>query len=81
MIRTIMAIIGTAVGIAGVGIPILFALVGAAVAPSRGREKMSGYVWGVWLGPFYLIYLAFQPSVTSTPDVADVPAAGPVRQE
>lgn len=63
MIRTVMAVIGTAASIPLFGLPILMGLVGLWMAPQRGREKATGYAWGVWLGPFYLAYLLFQPRV------------------
>ena len=60
-IRWTMIVIGTIASLFALGIPLIFGAFSAAIAPSRGRRRDTGFAWGTWLAFFYLAYLAFQP--------------------
>ena len=60
-IRWTMIVIGTIASLVALGIPLIFGAFSAAIAPSRGRRRDTGFAWGTWLAFFYLAYLAFQP--------------------
>lgn len=60
--RIVMAVIGTALSLFALGVPILFGLfTGFVMGPARGRERLVAYNLGVWLSLVYVVYLLFQP--------------------
>lgn len=58
----VLAIIASALGLF---IPLVFGILSAMVAGTRGRRWDTGLNFGTWFGPFYLVYLAFQPKIGS----------------
>lgn len=59
-ITTLMlAVVGTVLAVVfAFGIPLVFAVASAWIAPSRGRSRIPAYTLGLWLPAIYLLYLA-----------------------
>lgn len=71
-LRIVMAVVGTALSLFLVGVPIVFGLfTGFVLGPSRGRDRLAAYNLGVWLSAIYVIYLLFQPRIASLQQAAD----------
>lgn len=67
--RTVMAVIGTALSLFLIGVPILFGLLtGFVMGPARGRGRLQAYNLGIWLSLLYVVYLLFQPKVRYLPE-------------
>ena len=60
IVRWMFIFLGFSIGVWLV-VPALLALLAAFIAPSRGRRWDTGLSYGIWFGPFYIVYLAFQP--------------------
>jgi hypothetical protein len=72
--RLWMALLGSVLSLALAGVPLLFGVFCSAVAPHRGREPLAAYNLGVWLGPFYVVYLLFAvPKVQQSSGVLPPP--------
>lgn len=75
--RIVMAVIGSLVGLLGLGVPILFGLfTGLVMGPARGRGRLQAYNLGVWLSVIYVVYLLFQPKVDYLPSNGGATASG-----
>jgi len=61
-VRWLFIVLGIFVmGSASAGTALVFAIIAAIMAPSRGRRKDTAFNYGIWWSFFYVIYLAFQP--------------------
>lgn len=55
--RWMFIAVGAAISLLALGLPLVFGVICALLAPSRGRRWDTGLAFGMWLPAIYLIYL------------------------